>query len=325
MSTSDGYIRGRKLGEGTWGIVYEATRKVDGMKVAIKRMKGRDAHYGIDFTAIREVKVLKEIKGPNVVDLLDVYISGGIVHLVMEYCLLNLEDIIKDKSIHLRSPHHKSYLQMILRGIDMCHSAYILHRDIKPGNILIRQTGEICLTDFGLAKEHGSPVALTPTVVTLWYRAPELLYGAKRYGPGVDIWAIGCVFAEIILRTPLFPAETDLEQLAKIFNVLGTPSNENWPNVSLLPNYVEFESREPISLVPLFGFDGNVDNRQPLLDLLLRMLTLDPNKRISAKEALQHPYFQTSPEPCEPSQLPLPKSTTIEPPTKKMRTKEEGL
>ena len=316
MNNSDKYIRGRNLGEGTWGIVYEATRKVDGLKVAIKRMKGKDAHYGIDFTAIREVKALKEIKGPNVINLLDVYLSGGIVHLVMEYCLHTLEDIIKDKNINLRATHHKSYLQMLLRGVETCHSAYILHRDIKPGNVLIRQTGEICLTDFGLAKEHGSPIVLTPTVVTLWYRAPELLFGAKRYGTGVDIWAIGCVFAEIILRTALFPAETDLEQLAKIFNVLGTPTKENWPNATLLPNYVEFEYREAISLTPLFGFENNSNN--PSLDLLLRMLTLDPSKRITAHEALQHQYFQISPEPCEPLKLPLPKPAN-EPPNKKMK------
>eukprot|EP01039_Chlorochromonas_danica_P003863 gene3864-4220_t len=294
------YVKGNLLGEGTWGHVYQASRRSDGLVVAVKRIKPMDARFGINFTALREIKFLKEVKQENIVDLKDVFISGGVLHMVMEFCPFDLLQVIQDKTIYLRSNHSKCYLKMILLGIEHLHKNYILHRDLKPANLLIGNDGQLKLADFGLARNFGSPEAMTSEVVTRWYRAPELLFGAQYYSVGVDIWAVGCIFAEIVLRSPLFPGDTDIEQLAKIFNVLGTPSPTTWLGVDMLPKYIEFEVRQPLNLGTLFG-----KNKQ-LIDLLLRLLELNPSKRITATEALQHPYFSEAPEACSPGDLPVP-------------------
>eukprot|EP00596_Hydrurales_sp_CCMP1899_P009119 CAMPEP_0119053046 /NCGR_PEP_ID=MMETSP1177-20130426/74156_1 /TAXON_ID=2985 /ORGANISM="Ochromonas sp, Strain CCMP1899" /LENGTH=170 /DNA_ID=CAMNT_0007032847 /DNA_START=567 /DNA_END=1079 /DNA_ORIENTATION=- len=153
---------------------------------------------------------------------------------------------------------------------------------------------------------------MTDEIATLWYRPPELLFGAGFYSSAVDMWGVGCIFAEIVLRTPLFPGETDIEQLGKIFNVLGTPTAENWPNSHLLPNFVEFEARAPLDLIPLFDSTWKSKGQghyPPALDLMLKMLILNPLKRITAKDALAHPYFSTAPIACSPSELPKPVSS----------------
>eukprot|EP00981_Chlorochromonas_danica_P013643 scaffold6599_cov166-Ochromonas_danica.AAC.1 len=186
------YVKGNLLGEGTWGHVYQASRRSDGLVVAVKRIKPMDARFGINFTALREIKFLKEVKQENIVDLKDVFISGGVLHMVMEFCPFDLLQVIQDKTIYLRSNHSKCYLKMILL-------------DLKPANLLIGNDGQLKLADFGLARNFGSPEAMTSEVVTRWYRAPELLFGAQYYSVGVDIWAVGCIFAEIVLRSPLFP------------------------------------------------------------------------------------------------------------------------
>lgn len=286
------YDRGRALGEGTYAIVYEAFRKSDRLPVAIKRMKGgQPGSVGVDFTGLREVKYLQSLRSKHVVELIDVFLTNDVLCLVLEFCPHNLEDIIRDKNILLRTQHQKCYLRMLLQGIDSCHSHFVLHRDLKPANILFSQSGELKIADFGLARTHSSPIKMTDEIATRWYRPPELLFGASFYSSGVDIWGVGCIFAEIILRSPLFPGDTDLEQLGKIFNIIGTPTAENWPNVHLLPNFVEFEPRAPMDLIPLFDSTWKQDKSgkggllyPPALDLILKMLTLNPIKRITAKE-----------------------------------------
>ena len=287
------YDRGRALGEGTYALVYEAFRKTDRLPVAIKRMKGEQAvSPGVDFTGLREVKYLRMLsESVNVVNLVDVFLTNDVLCLVLEFCPYNLEDIIRDKSILLRTQHQKCYLKMLLRGVDSCHAHYVLHRDLKPANILFSLSGELKIADFGLARTHSSPIKMTSEIATRWYRPPELLFGACFYSSGIDMWGVGCIFAEIILRTPFFPGETDLEQLAKIFNILGTPTSDNWPYVQLLPNFVEFEPRLPMDLIPLFDSTWKADKQRhgqlqypPALDLMLKMLTLNPLKRITAKD-----------------------------------------
>lgn len=164
--------------------------------------------------------------------------------------------------------------------------------------------GILKLADFGLARHSASPDRLmTSQVVTRWYRAPELLFGSHYYSGGVDIWAIGCIFAELMLRTPYLPGETDIEQLGLIFKALGTPTEEHWPDLNFLPDYVTFTFVPKTQLKHLFTAAS-----QDALDLLEKMLTMNPLKRITAAEALMHPYFQNEPRPTLPSQLPYPKS-----------------
>lgn len=193
-----------------------------------------------------------------------------------------------DSVTSLRPMLVKSYLFQLINGIAFCHSHRVLHRDLKPQNLLIDRTGKLKLADFGLARAFGIPVRhYTHEVVTLWYRAPEILLGARKYSTPVDIWSIGCIFAEMVMRTPLFPGDSEIDQLHKIFQALGTPTEEMWEGVSGLPDYSDrfpnWRSRHIAETVRNLDVHG--------LDLLAQMLIYDPVKRISAVAALSHPYF----------------------------------
>ncbi len=166
-------------------------------------------------------------------------------------------------------------------------------------------TGDLKLADFGYARSYSSPREMTREVVTLAYRAPELLFESIFYGAGIDIWAVGCILAELILRHPLFPGVSALDQLSKIFNVLGTPSEASWPSIGLLPAYVKFEPREPLKLNVIFGSHMGAE----VIDLIQKMLALNPQHRISASDALAHPFFNCEPKPTPIDQLPKPKKS----------------
>lgn len=216
----------------------------------------------------------------------------------------DLEVIIRDNSILLTPGHIKAYILMTLQGLEYLHSNWILHRDLKPNNLLIDGKGVLKITDFGLAKTFGSPNRImTNQVVTRWYRSPELLFGARLYGTGVDIWALGCIIAELLLRVPFLQGDTDLGQLSKIFEVCGTPNEEIWPGVTSLPDHVVFRDMAGIPFKEIFSAAGD-----DLLRLLTWSLVLDPAKRCTATQALKTPYIGNHPPPTPGHLLPMPKS-----------------
>lgn len=257
---------------------------------------------GVNVTALREVKYLRELHHPAIVSLLDVVSLKRGLGLVFEYMESDLEAMIKDRTLILSAADIKAYMLSILQSLEYCHRSWVVHRDIKPNNFLVAADGAIKLADFGLSRVYGSPERrYTNQVFARWYRAPELLYGSTCYGPGVDIWAAGCIFAELLLRRPWFPAESDVEVLTKIFTALGTPTDPDWGGLRHMPAFVEFQ---PVTAPPLRQLFPQAPDEA--LDLLARMVSLDPRRRISAEDALKHRYFRVDPAPTPAGQLPRP-------------------
>jgi len=289
--SSELYTKTDKIGEGTYGVVYKARDKAsrNSPMVALKKIRLDSEEEGVPSTALREISLLRELsftEHKNIVKLIDVVHSDAKLYLVFEFLDRDLKRYM-DSVSKLEPNLVKSYLYQILRGIAHCHSHRVLHRDLKPQNLLIDAQGNLKLADFGLARAFGLPVrSYTHEVVTLWYRAPEILLGSKLYSTPVDIWSIGCIFAELVTKNPLFPGDSEIDELFRIFRTLGTPTEVTWPGVSALPEYkTEFPRFEAQSLHKLINLD-------PIgLDLLSQMLQYQPAKRISAKKALDHPYF----------------------------------
>ncbi|CEO95834.1 hypothetical protein PBRA_004547, partial [Plasmodiophora brassicae] len=210
------------IGEGTYGIVLKARHKITGQIVAIKKFKESDENEQVRKTALREIRILKQLKHENVVELLEVFRRKGKLYLVFEHVE---RTILEDLDTHpngLPPLEVKRCLYQLLKSLEFCHAHKIIHRDIKPENLLISRDGIVKLCDFGFARTTARPGAkYTDYVATRWYRSPELLVGDTEYGKPVDIWAVGCMFAEILNGVPLFPGESDLDQLFQIMKCLG--------------------------------------------------------------------------------------------------------
>ncbi|XP_068659305.1 cyclin-dependent kinase D-1-like [Aristolochia californica] len=299
---ADRYLKREVLGEGTYGVVYKAIDTKTGQTVAIKKIRLGKYKEGVNFTALREIKLLKELKDPNIIELIDAFPHKGNLHLVFEFMESDLEAVIRDRNIVLSPADIKSYLQMTLKGLAYCHKKWVLHRDMKPNNLLIGADGQLKLADFGLARIFGSPDRkFTHQVFARWYRAPELLFGTKQYGSGVDVWAAACIFAELLLRRPFLQGSSDIDQLGKIFAAFGTPKPSQWPDMVYLPDYVEYQFVPAPSIRSLFPMASD-----DTLDLLSKMFTYDPKVRISVQQALEHRYFSSVPPPTKPALLPRP-------------------
>ncbi|BGP41158.1 TFIIH complex serine/threonine-protein kinase subunit kin28 [Rhodotorula kratochvilovae] len=296
------YTKDKKVGEGTYAVVYLGKEVATGRKIAIKKIKVGQFKDGLDMSAIREVKSLRELRHPNVIELLDVFSNKSNLNLVLEFLDTDLEAVIRDKALLFQGADIKSWMLMTLKGLDFCHQNWILHRDMKPNNLLISADGVLKLADFGLAREYADEAAkMTCQVVTRWYRCPELLLGARSYSTGVDMWAAGCIFAELMLRVPFMAAESDMEQLNMIFTALGTPTEQDWPGFGKLSNGATFEQKPRSDLSTLFSAAS-----PEAIDLLQKTLLFDPRKRITAREALHHPFFHSAPAPTPTRKLPKP-------------------
>jgi cyclin-dependent kinase 7 len=305
------FVSGARLGEGTYAIVYAGHYRTDPSKlVAIKKIKlNADFKDGIAMDAIREIKYLSELSHPNIIKLHAVFSTKDQnLSLVLEHLPLgDLEGLWKNKSITYSGADIKAWSNMLCQAIWFCHANNVLHRDIKGNNLLIAADNTVKLADFGLARSFADPGAnMTSNVITRFYRPPELLYGCKHYAGNVDMWSVGCVIAELALRQFFLPSETDLQQLAVIIDVFGTPTEESWPGVSTLRYYQPPPTRSAIKLpqplmwwrgrLPLLGDDG--------IDLVRGMLAMDPQKRLTAEQALKHRYWTSAPRPTKKENLP---------------------
>ncbi|KAF7681003.1 Cyclin-dependent kinase 1 [Astathelohania contejeani] len=290
---ADSYQKICKIGEGTYGVVYKAREKRTGNLYALKKIRLENSFDGVPATTIREISLLRSLSHSTIIGLHDVIYNNDKLYLVFEYLDVDLRRYLdcarKNNYISTENVLRISY--QLITGIFLCHSKGILHRDLKPQNILVDSNGNVKLADFGLGRSIGIPLrTYTHDVITLWYRPPEILLGCKHYSAPVDMWSLGCIMAELYLFRPLFPGDCEIDQIYKIFRMMGTPTDEIWPGVRKLPNFQgSFPEWENVDLSLIIPSDSN------FIDLVKKMLIYDPIKRISAKKALQHKLFDGMP------------------------------
>ncbi|XP_038835354.1 cyclin-dependent kinase 15 isoform X1 [Salvelinus namaycush] len=298
FGTANSYLNLEKIGEGTYATVYKGISRINGHLVALKviRMKTEE---GVPFTAIREASLLKGLKHANIVLLHDIIHTKEALTFVFEYVQTDLAEYMKQHPGGLHSYNARIFMFQLLRGLSYIHGRRILHRDLKPQNLLISYLGELKLADFGLARSKSIPCqTYSSEVVTLWYRPPDVLLGSTDYSTALDIWGAGCIFIEMLQGSPAFPGVADVfEQLQKIWAVVGVPTEETWPGVNELPNFRPewFQPCEPQQFRNVWKRLSQLPYKTE--DLAQQILMTIPRDRISAQDALQHPYFNTLPPP----------------------------
>ncbi|KAI5385220.1 cyclin-dependent kinase G-2 isoform X2 [Lathyrus oleraceus] len=234
----DEFERLNKIDEGTYGVVYRAKDKKTGEVVALKKVKMEKEKEGFPLTSLREINVLLSFHHPYIVDVKEVVVGSSLdsIFMVMEYMEHDLKGLMESMKQPFSQSEVKCLMIQLLEGVKYLHDNWVLHRDLKTSNLLLNNRGELKICDFGLARQYGSPLKpYTHLVVTLWYRAPELLLGARQYSTAIDMWSLGCIMAELLSKEPLFNGKTEFDQLDKIFRILGTPNETIWPGFSKLP------------------------------------------------------------------------------------------
>ncbi|KAL8030770.1 hypothetical protein ABFX02_14G307400 [Erythranthe guttata] len=300
--SADSYDKIDKVGQGTYSNVYKAREKSTGKIVALKKVRFDTTEpESVKFMA-REIMILQKLDHPNIIKLQGLATSRMqySIYLVFEYMHSDLTKIISRPDEILSEPQIKCYMQQLLSALQHCHEHGILHRDIKGSNLLIDKNGILKIADFGLANFF-DPVKrhpLTSRVVTLWYRAPELLLGCNDYGIGIDLWSAGCLMAEMLAGRPIMPARTEVEQLHRIFKLCGTPSDDYFKRFKLSAQLKPAQAYKSSFREAFRNFPSHS------LGLLKILLSLDPGNRGTANSALQNEYFHTSPLACDVSGLP---------------------
>ncbi len=337
----ENYDKLNDIEEGAYGWVARAREIRTGKVVALKRLK-MDAgdRAGLPETGLREIQILKDCAHRNVVELKEVVVGDSDLNdlyhsppstassprrgspppllprrienifLVLEFVEHDLKSILEDMPEPFLASEVKALLSQLAAGVAFLHDRWVLHRDLKTSNLLLSNRGRLKIADFGMARYAGDPppAQLTPLVVTLWYRAPELLLGARAYGPAVDMWSVGCVFGELLAREPLLQGRNEVDQLARVFELCGLPTDESWPGFRRLPNARSLRAPATSAAAaaaarpPAHATGSVVRARFPLLTaagsaLLADLLSLDPDRRPTAKQMLQHEYFRQDPKP----------------------------
>lgn len=285
---SETYIKLDKLGEGTYATVFKGKSRLSDIIVALKEIR-LEHEEGAPCTAIREVSLLKDLKHANIVTLHDTVHTPSALTLVFEYLERDLKSYMDECGGILSMNNVRLFLFQLLRGLDYCHNRKILHRDLKPQNLLINERGELKLADFGLARAKSVPTkTYSNEVVTLWYRPPDVLLGSTVYNTSIDMWGVGCIFFEMATGRPLFPGGTVNEQLHLIFKLLGRPDEKSWPGIQnnsifLEGKFPKFPRQPLINHAPRLDGDG--------LNLLAGFLEYIAPNRKSASDGMKHPYF----------------------------------
>ncbi|KAF6203293.1 hypothetical protein GE061_003711 [Apolygus lucorum] len=292
---SEAYIKLEQLGEGSYATVFKGFSNLTNQKVALKEIRLQEEE-GAPFTAIREASLLKELKHCNIVTLHDIVHTRQTLTFVFEYVHTDLSQYMERHPGGLVYPNVLLLLFQLLRGLAYCHHRRVLHRDVKPQNLLISEIGELKLADFGLARAKSVPShTYSHEVVTLWYRPPDVLLGSTTYSTSLDMWGVGCIFLEMITGFPTFPGVREVDdQLDKIFKILGTPTEETWEGVSSLPgysNHLPYKGKKKLGLAFPRLYDI-VEGE----NIATAFLQLDPDKRIGAEDALRHKYFSSLPK-----------------------------
>ncbi|XP_051282186.1 cyclin-dependent kinase 17 isoform X2 [Dicentrarchus labrax] len=284
------YIKLDKLGEGTYATVFKGRSKLTDNLVALKEIR-LEHEEGAPCTAIREVSLLKDLKHANIVTLHDIIHTDKCLTLVFEYLEKDLKQYMDDCGSIMSVHNVKIFLFQLLRGLAYCHKRKVLHRDLKPQNLLINEKGELKLADFGLARAKSVPTkTYSNEVVTLWYRPPDVLLGSTEYSTPIDMWGVGCIFYEMITGRPLFPGSTVEDELHLIFRILGTPTEETWSGITTSEefktyNFPRYQAEPLVNHAPRIDSDGH--------ELLAMLLQFEAKKRVSAEEALRQSYFRS--------------------------------
>lgn len=306
-----------QIGEGTYGQVWMGRDKESGEIVALKKVRMDQEKEGFPITAIRELKMLRSLQHENIVNLKEIVTGQNQnknkarrnkheIYMVFEYVDHDLTGLMDTPSIRFTEAQVKTYAKQLLSGLWYCHEREVLHRDIKGSNLLVDNQGNLKIADFGLARTFNDNLKrYTNKVITLWYRSPELLLGAEEYGPEVDMWSVGCLLVELLSKQALFPGKNEAHQIDLIFAMLGTPTEENWPEWRKLSlaNMVRDKQYGPRLRETLNQLS------QGSLDLIEWLLQLNPKKRPTAQEALDHDWFWTYPYPTPREKLPKYQST----------------
>ncbi|TYI91524.1 hypothetical protein E1A91_D03G198600v1 [Gossypium mustelinum] len=278
----------KEVGDGTFGTVWRAINRLSGEVVAIKKMKKKYYSWE-ECVNLREVKSLRRMNHPNIVKLKEVIRENDILYFVFEYMECNLYQLMKDREKLFSEVDIRNWCFQVFQGLAYMHQRGYFHRDLKPENLLVTKD-IIKIADFGLAREISSRPPYTEYVSTRWYRAPEVLLQSYLYTSKVDMWAMGAIMAELFTLHPLFPGTSEADEIYKICSVVGTPTEDSWPdglNLARTINYQfpQFDGTHLSVLIPSASHDA--------INLITSLCSLDPCRRPTAAEALQHPFFQS--------------------------------